>query len=479
MVAIRADRRTLGLRIWALRAGRLGFAGVFLASSCLSASAATNMGGIGVVVADEPNAAIAARNMLEAGGSVADAATTLYFTLSVTYPVAASLGGGGVCLHYDPETRKAESIDFLPRAARGGGSIAVPGAIRGFSYLQGQYGRKRWNEVVAPAARLAANGFMLSRALADQLKAHGAAVKQSPLLARLFLDEDGAPKSEGDAVSELALGSTLALVGGRGPAGFYSGPLAGDIIQTANSAGGALSHGDLYDYRADTAAAPVLELKKSQVLTASAKTGSGALAAAVVPALAAMAEQTEPGAIANGARAAVRTALQSFNVGALPGDFGSTGFVVADKGGELVACGLTLSQPFGTGQEVARAGFALAPAPKGAAGLAGAFLTPLIVTGAKGRDVLYAGMGAGGPDSASANFALALASLAHDQALLQPTWEAAEKDSAGSVNLIACTKGLMSDARSCVAAADPHGHGVAIQGEGQSRGGGFLGLGLF
>ena len=180
-----------------------------------------------------------------------------------------------------------------------------------------------------------------------------------------------------------------------------------------------------------------------------------------------------------GARQAVEAGLQSFNVGPIPQDFGSTGFVVADKEGELIACGLTLSQPFGTGQEVARAGFALAPAPKGAAGLAGAFLTPLIVTGSRGKDVLYAGVGAGGPDSTGASFALGLASLAHDTSILDPTWQAAEKGS-GTVNLIACKSGLIDDARGCIAAADPHGHGVAIQGQSQSGGGhGFLGLGLF
>jgi gamma-glutamyltranspeptidase/glutathione hydrolase len=454
----------------------LGLAGVL----STSAAAGTDLGGGGVVVTDEPNAAIAARGTLEAGGSVADAATTLFFTLTATYPVAAGLGGGGVCLHYDPKARTAESIDFLPRAARAGGTIAVPGAIRGFAYLQARYGRKTWNDDILPAKQIAADGFMLSRALADALKAHSALVQKSALLSRLFVNDDGGIKGDGDEVSALELASTLAIIGARGANGLYSGSLASDILQSANSEGGALSMGDLLDYRADAVPASMLPLKTSHVLAAADKTGAGALAAAVIPKLAEFAGQKDPDGLARAARAAVSEALRAYDVGALPADFGSTSFIVADRTGEVVACGLTLSAPFGTAREVGRAGFALAPAPKGPVGLAGAFLTPLLVTGPRDKDIIFAGAGAGGPDAAATAFALALTSLAQDTSLIEPVWRSTEKEPGNHVNVIACAKNGLSRGGGCVAEADPAGRGVALQGETQTSGGkGFLGLGLF
>src|ERR1700691_5220290 len=69
----------------------------------------------GLAVSDEPFAAQAGASILSQGGSATDAVAAMFFTLSVTYPVAAGLGGGGICLVRDTRGRTVE-FDFLARA---------------------------------------------------------------------------------------------------------------------------------------------------------------------------------------------------------------------------------------------------------------------------------------------------------------------------------------------------------------------------
>src|SRR5262245_18651398 len=108
----------------------------------------------GVAVADDPRAVIAARDILVAGGSAADAAVALYFTLAVTLPSSAGLGGGGICLVHAPDSERPYVLDFLPRASADG-SIGLPGNVRGMAMLHAEYGRIRWMQLLAPAEDLA------------------------------------------------------------------------------------------------------------------------------------------------------------------------------------------------------------------------------------------------------------------------------------------------------------------------------------
>ena len=66
---------------------------------------------------DEPFAVKTGTAILSQGGSAADAVTAMFFAMTATYPVAAGLGGGGICLVADP-VKGVQEFDFLPRAAR-------------------------------------------------------------------------------------------------------------------------------------------------------------------------------------------------------------------------------------------------------------------------------------------------------------------------------------------------------------------------
>lgn len=436
---------------------------------------------VAIVAADEPRAALVAREVLARGGSVGDAAAALYFTLAATYPVAAGLGGGGVCLNRSADTRSVTSIDFLPRAARaGGGGLAVPGAVRGFAYIHARYGRLPWTEVISPAERYAALGHPMSRALASAVAANADAVRASPFLRALFVNKDGSIKGEGDDITQPGLAATLAQVRSRGPNGFYLGTFGGGLADSAAARTGTISRDDLADYRVEEAPAEGLAYAGRTIFAPASRTGAGALSVRVIPVMGeVLAENDQPADLNDVAQRVIAAALQSFGVGALPADFGSSGFLVADRAGNAIACGVTMARPFGTGVEAGALGFAFAPSPdKGAEGLAGAFLMPLMVSRGRGEgDVLFTGVGAGGRDAAAAVTTLAFVAAKGEGESIDQLLESAKRGPGNTVNALSCRRGLGGELRSCAVSADPDAHGMAARSViEQPGGGGFLGI---
>jgi gamma-glutamyltranspeptidase/glutathione hydrolase len=141
--------------------------------------------------AGTPYAAEAAAEVYRAGGNAADAAVAAAAAVSVTEPLLSSIGGGGFALVRDPDG-ETELIDYydtmpgkgLPESAFGAGgspqtvilkygagvnstvggaSVAVPGALRGWEALLGRHGRLTLRETLAPAVRLAREGFRLCK----------------------------------------------------------------------------------------------------------------------------------------------------------------------------------------------------------------------------------------------------------------------------------------------------------------------------
>lgn len=225
-------------------------------------------GFLGGVVADEPQAALIGRDILSAGGTAADAATAIYFALSVTMPSAASLGGGGVCLVHDgrESTRKKmrKSLDakldttqvlefppIAPSAVPAGATrpSAVPGNPRGFFALHSKYGRLPWAQLVGPAEKLARFGFQVPRGLAREIAAVAPALLQDAEARRVFGRPDGSGAlGERDFLAQIDLAGTLGSLRSKGPGDFYNGALARQIVEATTAAGGSLSLDDLRSY---------------------------------------------------------------------------------------------------------------------------------------------------------------------------------------------------------------------------------------
>jgi gamma-glutamyltranspeptidase / glutathione hydrolase len=216
--------------------------------------------------------------MLRRGGNAIDAAVATGFALSVTHPEAGSLGGGGfLVLRFVTEPREPDgprpdsaivaALDFretAPAAARrdmflpvrgrvlsstlGYHAVAVPGLVAGLAEAHSRYGRLPLEAVIAPAIRLAEDGFVVDSLLARSLLEFRGRVERSA--ASELLLPGGTPLAPGDTLRQWALARTLQRISVDGPQAFYRGPIAAQIAADVRRNGGILTAADLANYRA-------------------------------------------------------------------------------------------------------------------------------------------------------------------------------------------------------------------------------------
>lgn len=407
----------------------------------------------GALVADEPTAALAARNILESGGNAADAATALYFALSVTYPAAAGLGGGGVCLARASDKATVESISFLVRQPIGGGSFGIPGNVRGFALLQAKYGSKPWAELVSPAERLAAAGFPVSRATGRQLADGGLAIVNSPDLQRLFTADGSRSYRELDNFAQVSLATTLAHIRSRGIGGFYSGETAQQLIAESHAKGGSLSSADLLNYRPEIAPAQQMVSDNVFVALPARNLGSGAFAGALWSGI--------QGSSGDALTEVANKTARSLGASTVPldSDFGTTSFAVVDGKGGAVACAVTMNGAFGSGQAAEGTGVVFASSPSSPKGLASAFLAPVLILNTNNKNLYFAGAGGGAPKGAASIEHAAQAALADGNSALGAL-QTSPADARSPAAAIMCPTGLPEG--SCSLGISPKSDGVGF-----------------
>lgn len=358
-------------------------------------------GFLGGVMADEPRAALVGRDVLSAGGTAADAAVAAYFTMAVTLPSGAGLGGGGVCLIYDPARKLSETLDFLPRAPAGrDAAYALPGNVRGMFAVHARHGRGNWAELLQPAEQFARQGHPISRAFARDLADHAADLRRHPETARAF-GITGTAVQEGTPLRQVALSAILSSIRIRGAGDFYSGASGRQFVDAVQQVGGSLTIEDLRSYlpRLQT---PLMAPVGDNVLYVSGGGGivagrvwsmlhdddryvdavdAGArahlLAEASARAHEAGEDETGEVSIAPETGAALiagfdpsrRTNAEKTATRAIadnpPVQQNGASIVVVDRYGQMVACGYTMVQPFGAGVLAPGTGILLVPADTG------------------------------------------------------------------------------------------------------------------
>src|ERR1700689_4166658 len=203
----------------------------------------------GMVATDEQLGSQAGIEILKRGGNAVDAAVAVAFALAVVEPAAGNIGGGGFMLvrlangkaaFFDyrevapgkatPEMYVGADGKVDPQASLiGYRSVAVPGTVAGLALALKKYGTMKLADVMAPAIRLAEQGFVVDERLATELQQERTQLEPFPVSRRIFLN-DGKLLRAGDTLRQPELAATLQRIAKHGAAGFYRGKTARMLV---------------------------------------------------------------------------------------------------------------------------------------------------------------------------------------------------------------------------------------------------------
>ncbi len=217
----------------------------------------------GIVAASQPLAAAAGLEILAQGGNAADAAIATAAALNVTEPTSTGLGGDCFALVYDAATRRVSALNgsgrapaglTLERLAREGLAdklppyhahcVTVPGACAGWCDLIERHGSLPLSRILAPAIRLAEEGFPVAPLTARAWES-GVNRQLCTALGGQELTIDGHAPRAGEIFRNPGLARTLQRIAEGGKVAFYQGEIAEAAAQVVQAAGGCLTPADL------------------------------------------------------------------------------------------------------------------------------------------------------------------------------------------------------------------------------------------
>lgn len=208
-------------------------------------------------------------DILKKGGNAIDAAVGVGFALAVTHPQAGNLGGGGFMLLRTKEG-KTTAIDFREMAPAQAsrnmfldkdGNVdsqksltshlasGTPGTVAGLSLALKKYGTWPLAKTLAPAIRLAKEGFIVNDSLADDLNHYGREVLPAHANSKAVFWKGDNPLQQGDRLVQRQLAHSLEIIAAQGAHGFYKGPIADQIVKEMAAHGGLITKADLAAYQ--------------------------------------------------------------------------------------------------------------------------------------------------------------------------------------------------------------------------------------
>lgn len=251
-------------------------------------------GGFGVA-SESSTATREASKILAAGGSAVDAAVVAALVSGVVSPTSSGIGGGGFALVYGKGG--IEVFDFREQApaamtrlafesrplsrAQVGHLVGVPGEVKGLYELHQSAGTKPWAELVEVAVSRAKSGFFVEPHLASMLVYAQSKIGQLAGFSQVFYPH-GKPAVVGQRLLRPRLARTLEKIRDQGPAGFYEGDVAADVVSAANAHGSPLTLADLKSYAPRKRAALRVDYEGYQVYTMPPPSAGGLMMAQVL-----------------------------------------------------------------------------------------------------------------------------------------------------------------------------------------------------
>jgi gamma-glutamyltranspeptidase/glutathione hydrolase len=240
----------------------------FFASSSLASPDNPIKAKNGMVVSANDLATKVGVVILKNGGNAVDAAVAVGFALSVTYPVAGNLGGGGFMVIHLADGRDItidyrEKAPFLsskdmyldsagnynPKLSQvGETSAGVPGSVAGMIYALEKYGTMKLADVIKPAINLAEDGFPLNESTAASFNRYKKSFEKFESTKKVFTKIDNVYQ-EGEIFKQPDLANTLRLIKENGRDGFYKNYVASLIVEQMKKSGGYISYKDLENYQ--------------------------------------------------------------------------------------------------------------------------------------------------------------------------------------------------------------------------------------
>jgi len=206
------------------------------------------------------------KDILQSGGNAIDAAIAAQFVLAVTLPEAGNIGGGGfMTIYKDGQTDFLDYREVAPQGAHrdmyldgskevipnlslyGILSSGVPGTVEGMWQAHKKYGTKTWQALLAPAIKLASNGFIIHPALKSSIDWRINSFKKSNI--DVNFSKYFSHAKAGELFKQPELAETLKLISINGKDGFYKGKTAKIISDFMAKNGGIITEQDLANYR--------------------------------------------------------------------------------------------------------------------------------------------------------------------------------------------------------------------------------------
>ena len=222
----------------------------------------------GIVVSSQHLASQVGNDILQKGGNAIDAAVAVGYAQAVVNACCGNIGGGGfMTIHLADGTNTFINFrETAPSSAsknmyldKDGNLIkdaslygylasGVPGTVKGLNSALEKYGTLSRQDVMAPAIKLAREGYILTRADTDVLETTTERFKQDPESAKIFLKPDGTPWQPGDRLIQTDLANTLELIASQGSDAFYQGEIPKKVEEASKQHNGLLTQEDFANF---------------------------------------------------------------------------------------------------------------------------------------------------------------------------------------------------------------------------------------